>query len=35
VRVAGKWIYVSDHGPHEGCRIILFIIVVLTLVGGC
>jgi len=34
MRVAGMWIYVSDSGPHAGCGIILFLIVVLTLDGG-
>jgi len=33
--MAGKWFYVSDSGPDEGCGIVLVIIIALTLIRGC
>ena len=33
--MSGKWYYVSDSDPNDGCMGVIFIIIVLMLIRGC
>ena len=31
----GKWVYVSDNGPNDGCGCLMLIVIAFLLIRGC